>query len=63
MVKNFGGKKGLAKRMLCKDWQKKLWRMLTCIDNRQSKINSKMKPNEVIPNYSFARMARPLFGT
>jgi len=29
--------------------------------HRQSKINSKTKLNEAIPNYSFARVARPLF--
>jgi len=55
-VKKFGEKaalQGLAK---------KLWQMLTCIANRQSKINSKMKPNKAIPNYSFACMAGPLFG-
>jgi len=28
----------------------------------QSKSNSKTKPNKAIPNYSFASVARPLFG-
>jgi len=46
MVKNFGGKKFAA----AKDWQKKLWQMLTCIANCQSSINSKTKPNKAIPN-------------
>jgi len=62
MVKNFGGKKGLAKRLLCKDWRKNFWRMLTCIANHQSKINSKMKQFQTIAIPSFAHVARPPFG-
>jgi len=41
-VKKFGEKAA------AKDWQKKLGRMLTCITNHQSSINSKMEPNESI---------------
>jgi len=55
-VKKFGEKAALL------GLAKKTWRMLTDL-HRQSKVNSKTKPNEGIPNYSFARMARPLFGT
>jgi len=54
-VKNFGEKaalQGLAKKTLAN------------VDlHRQLKINSKTKPNKVIPSYSFARVTRPLFGT
>jgi len=56
MVKNFGGKKVWRKGCFARIG-KILWRMLTCIANRQSKINSKTKPN-----YSFAHVAKPLFG-
>jgi len=40
----------LAKKLLQRIGEKKLWQMLTCIVNRQSSINSKMKPNKSIPN-------------
>jgi len=40
----------LAKRATARYWQKKLWQMLSCIANFQSSINSKMKPNDAIPN-------------
>jgi len=53
-VKKFGEKAallGLAKKTLAN------------VDlHRQSKLNSKTKPNGAISNYSFARVARPLFG-
>jgi len=53
-VKKFGDKatlQGLAEKTLVN------------VDlHRQSKINSKTKPNEASPNYSIARVARPLFG-
>jgi len=53
VVKKFGKKvalQGLAKKTLAN------------VDlHRQSKINSKTKPNEVIPNYIFASMAKSLF--
>ena len=52
-VKKFGEKaalQGLAKKTLAN------------VDlHRQSKINSKTKPNEAISNYSFACVAKPLF--
>jgi len=53
-VKKFGEKaalQGLAKKTLVN------------VDlHSQSKINSKTKPNEAISNYSFACVAKPLFG-
>jgi len=53
-VRKFGEKdalQGLAKKTLAN------------VDlHRQSKINSKTEPNEAIPSYSFARVARQLFG-
>jgi len=42
--------KSLVKRATARHWQKKLWRMLTCIANHQSLINSKTKLNDAIPN-------------
>jgi len=54
-VKKFGEKaalQGLAKKTLANV-------DLHC--QLHSKINSKMKPNEAIPNYSFTRVARSLF--
>jgi len=48
MVKNFGSKK-FDKKAAAKEWQKKLWQMLTCIiANRQSTINSKTKQFQTI---------------
>jgi len=48
-VKSFGGKKVWWKDCY-KGLVKKLWWMLTCINNHQSSINGKTKPNKLIPN-------------
>jgi len=49
MVKTFAVKK-FGEKATAKDWQKKLWQILTCITNHRSSISNKMKPNEAIPN-------------
>jgi len=47
MVKNFGSKK-FGEKAALQGLAKKLWQMLTCITNRQSKINNKMKQFQTI---------------
>jgi len=53
--------KSLVKRVTARYWWKKLWRMLTCIANFQSLINSKMKPNDTIPKINEYNKTNSIF--